>query len=53
MILAAVVYAVFWVVDRRNRAAKKQSHKPSAGPIGPDDDEDFLAELERKRRHDG
>jgi hypothetical protein len=57
--LAAVVYAVFWLIDRRSEGGGGQGlRRPGGptrplprGPVGPDDDEDFLRELERKRRH--
>jgi hypothetical protein len=53
-LFAGVVYATFWLIERRN----KRRHggggtKPiKRGPVGPDDDEDFLRELERRRRHE-
>lgn len=56
VLLALVVYAVFWLVDRRNEvrghAGGPDEHQlRRRGPLGPDDDEEFLRELERKRRH--
>jgi hypothetical protein len=54
-LFAAVVYATFWLIDRRNQGGG--GGKPSGGtpmprgPVGPDDDEDFLRELDRKQRH--
>jgi hypothetical protein len=58
VILGALVYLAFWVIDRRvdvgneeERAARRpKPAKPSGGPVGPDDDEDFLRELDRRRR---
>jgi hypothetical protein len=52
-LFAAVVYATFWLIDRRNNGGGGQTGtKPvPRGPVGPDDDEEFLRELERKRRH--
>ena len=52
-LLAAVVYAFFWLIERRNPGSAGATRpKPiPRGPVGPDDDEDFLRELERKRRH--
>ncbi|MET0997749.1 MAG: hypothetical protein ABWX73_03450 [Marmoricola sp.] len=51
---AAVVYAAFWLMDRRSKGggggSKVRPPKPR-GPVGPDDDEDFLRELDRKKRH--
>ena len=54
VLLAVVVYAVFWLIDRRNEwrgsGGAPRAPRPR-GPVGPDDDEEFLRELERKRRH--
>ena len=51
-LFAMVVYAGFWLLDRRNGGGGKKAAKPiPRGPVGPDDDEDFLRELERRRRH--
>jgi hypothetical protein len=53
-LFAAVVYATFWLIDRRNNGGGggHTGAKPiPRGPVGPDDDEEFLRELERKRRH--
>ncbi len=52
-LFAAVVYATFWLIDRRNNGGggPKGAKPIPRGPVGPDDDEDFLRELERKRRH--
>ena len=52
-LLAAVVYTFFWLIERRNPGGSGgPGPKPiPRGPVGPDDDEDFLRELERKRRH--
>ncbi len=55
-LFAAVVYAVFWLIDRRNQGQRPGggtdgTGRPTPrGPVGPDDDEDFLRELDRKRR---
>ena len=51
-LFAMVVYAGFWLLDRRKGGGRKKAAKPiPRGPVGPDDDEDFLRELERRRRH--
>jgi hypothetical protein len=57
LLLAAVLYAVFWAIDRRNWVGgRTRPSKPvpprSRGPVGPDDDEAFLRDLERKRRRE-
>jgi hypothetical protein len=67
LLLAAVLYAVFWVIDRRNRfgggpggrfsrggGPRSPKTPPTAprGPVGPDDDEAFLRDLERRRRRE-
>jgi hypothetical protein len=56
-LIAAIIYAVFWVLDRRASPGPRRplgpGHTPPPrGPVGPDDDPDFLAQLERRRRHD-
>jgi hypothetical protein len=61
VILGGLVYLTFWVIDRRvdggddvRRAARRPKPKePTAGPVGPDDDEEFLRELDRRRRSQG
>ena len=51
-LFAMVVYATFWLLDRRKGGGGRKAAKPMPrGPVGPDDDEDFLRELERRRRH--
>jgi hypothetical protein len=62
LLLAAVLYAVFWAIDRRDRfggrgggtrAPKRPPGSPrTPGPLGPDDDEAFLRDLERRRRRE-
>jgi len=50
---AAVVYAFFWLLERRNQGGGggKGSRLKPRGPVGPDDDEEFLRELDWKQRH--
>ena len=49
---AAVVYAAFWLMDRRSKGGGNTGGRPAPrGPVGPDDDDDFLRELDRKNRH--
>ena len=58
LLLAAVVYAVFWLMDRRSGGGSGPGRgfgggsrpvRPS-GPKGPDDDEEFLRDLDWQRR---
>ena len=56
-LFAALVYAFFWLVERRNGAGGAgdagdpgRGGPGPRGPVGPDDDEDFLRELDRRRR---
>ena len=57
LLLAVMVYAVFWAIGRRNDTPPNEGGTGGGpikrGPLGPDDDEDFLRELDRKRRQGG
>jgi hypothetical protein len=59
LVLAVMLYAVFWAIDRRNRprgqggAGRPTPPRRPRGPLGPDDDEAFLRDLERRRREQG
>ena len=46
LVLAALIYAVFWAIGRRNSPPPTTMPR---GPVGPDDDDDFLRDLDRKR----
>ena len=53
LLFAAVVYALFWLFERRRlRKSRARVRRPRIPPkmVAPDDDEDFLRELERRRR---
>jgi hypothetical protein len=63
LLFAAMVYAVMWGLERRRAGGKgggrpagfKRLGRPPAPPprqVAPDDDEDFLRWLDRKRRKD-
>lgn len=43
-LLAAIVYAVVWVIERR-RTLGRFGPKPKPRAVAPDDDEDFLRSL--------
>jgi hypothetical protein len=60
---AALVYAIMWALERRRAAksaggssggstSRKIRRAPEVRQVAPDDDEDFLRWLERKRRKD-
>jgi hypothetical protein len=66
LFLAAVLYALFWLLDQRAGRAggttRRRGGDPGGrpaprGPVGPDDDDEFLRELDWKNRkrheHDG
>lgn len=51
LLLAAALYAVFWILDKRGRKGPGPGSRPAKpGPVGPDDDEEFLRKLEWERR---
>lgn len=57
VVFAACVYGVFWLLERR-RAGRlgprpSTSRRPAPRVTGPDDDDDFLRELDRRRRMGG
>jgi len=52
LFLAALLYGLFWAIDRRNSGGTGGSParpKPR-GPVGPDDDEAFLRNLDWEQR---
>ena len=56
LLIAAAVYVLVRVIERRGlsrgpRSGPPRSAPPPRGPIGPDDDPDFLWGLDKKRRH--
>ena len=44
---------IAWCVERRGvaRPVRRPQPRPPQRPVAPDDDEDFLRDLDRKRRH--
>jgi hypothetical protein len=54
ILLAVAVYLTTRAIQRRGVVPRTQTKRPPAPPprpMGPDDDEDFLRDLERKRKH--
>jgi hypothetical protein len=56
ILFAAIVYATFWLIERRRgggapagRAASRP-RRPTPRSLAPDDDEDFLRDLNRRFR---
>jgi hypothetical protein len=57
--IAGIVYALMWTIERRRALGAdgadpkpRREPKPPTRQVAPDDDEDFLRWLERKRRKD-
>ena len=57
ILMAVAVYMTVRLIQRRGimppsqRPGKSSPGKSSQRPVGPDDDPDFLRDLDRKRRH--
>jgi len=53
IIFAAVTYAIVRMLERRGAPPRRTrpAPRPDPRPMGPDDDEEFLRDLDRKRRH--
>ena len=52
VLVALAVYLVARAVQRRGVAAPPRPRsQPPQRPLGPDDDPDFLRDLDRRRRH--
>jgi hypothetical protein len=57
ILFAAIVYATFWLIERRHGSRGTPARRPTSPPrrpapraIAPDDDEDFLRDLNRRDR---
>jgi hypothetical protein len=54
LLFAALTYGLIRVIERRGVAGRPRGQRPASRPeprvTGPDDDPDFLRDLERKRR---
>jgi hypothetical protein len=53
VLFAVATYLLIRVIERRGVSRPVRRHQPRAQrrPVAPDDDEDFLRDLDRKRRH--
>jgi hypothetical protein len=51
-LFALVVYGVLRLLERRHTVRPGRPEPPLGRPVAPDDDPDFLRDLERKRRRD-
>ena len=58
-LVAGLVYAFFWAIERRRAtgsargqhpSGRRPTRRPPPRMVAPDDDEDFLRDLDRKRR---
>jgi hypothetical protein len=53
-LLAALVYALVWTIERRRTVGGFRLRRPRRTIVAPDDDEDFLRSLRPEDRdHDG
>ena len=55
IVFAAVVYTVFWLIERRRGGSPARRRtapptRPAPRTVAPDDDEDFLRDLNRRNR---
>ena len=56
LVFAALVYTVFWLIERRRagaRPTRRTPPRPQPRTLAPDDDEEFLRDLNRRRRRRG
>ena len=55
VLFAVATYCLIRVIERRGVSRppvrRRPEPRPEPRPLGPDDDEDFLRDLDRKRRH--
>lgn len=61
VVVTVAIYLVTRLIETRGklfsaaaraRAAQQKPHNRPSGPLGPDDDPDFLRDLNRRRPHD-
>ena len=55
VVFAAVVYTAFWLIERRRAGAStpRRTSRPVPRAVAPDDDEEFLRDLNRRNRRPG
>jgi hypothetical protein len=53
VLFAAATYCLIRVIERRGvaRPVRRSRPRPQPRPVAPDDDEDFLRDLDQRRRH--
>lgn len=54
VVFAALTYVAVRVIERRGVAPtqrRRSAPRPPTRPVSPDDDPDFLRDLDRRRRH--
>jgi hypothetical protein len=51
LLIAVAIYLLVRVIERRGVAPRMPTPPSRRGPLGPDDDDDFLWGLNKKRRH--
>ena len=53
VLFAVATYLLIRVIERRGvaRPVRRHEPRPQRRPVAPDDDEEFLRDLDRKRRH--
>lgn len=50
-VAAVVVYLVVRAIQRRGALPAPRQQRPEPRPLGPDDDPDFLRDLDERKRH--
>jgi hypothetical protein len=52
-LFAVATYYLIRVIERRGvaRPVRRPRPRPEARPVAPDDDEDFLRDLDQRRKH--
>ena len=53
IVFAALVYTFFWLIERRRAGTPRRTRSTPKSPtrtLAPDDDEDFLRDLNRRNK---